>query len=141
MSRCKHDFWSLPRCWGSLELWKDEEEVSSSVTVVPLILPELGGNCMKFLFEEAPGYRLLRCYARRGTWHVMFIFNSDTIRIDMIFQESYNQKSQGLKSREREGQVFGKLLEITNRLQHEHEKDPSLLGSTGCRTILHEDSF
>ncbi|GBM63792.1 hypothetical protein AVEN_72212-1 [Araneus ventricosus] len=52
MSRCKHDFWVLPRCWRSLDLWKDEVYVPSSVTVVPFILPELSGNGMKFVFEK-----------------------------------------------------------------------------------------
>ncbi|GBM38359.1 hypothetical protein AVEN_75995-1 [Araneus ventricosus] len=54
MPRCKHDSWSFPRCWGSLDLRKDEVDVPSSVTVVPFTLPELGRDGMKILFQVAP---------------------------------------------------------------------------------------
>ncbi|GBN19952.1 hypothetical protein AVEN_205410-1 [Araneus ventricosus] len=51
MCRCKHDFWSLPWSWESLDLWKDEVDVPSIVTAVPFILPELGEDGMKILLE------------------------------------------------------------------------------------------
>ncbi|GBM57023.1 hypothetical protein AVEN_85495-1 [Araneus ventricosus] len=100
-ARRKHDFWSLPRSWGSADLWKDKVDAPSSFTVVPFILSELGGNGMKFLLRESLGCWILCWDPFQGSclcWEIRCLvtrmfhmsFNPVEMNISRVEEDAFN---------------------------------------------------